>query len=206
MSAAELQSESIAQLMPALIKAKKAFKPAIKDATNPHFGKSYVSLEGVHGAIDEALLNAGLAPVQQTYLEGDDLMLFTRLIHESGEWIGSHYKVKPVKADPQGEGSALTYARRYALMALAGIAPEDDDGNAAVAAQDRAVSRGQRSAPPDEKPDAGALRAQILAAGTAKKLTKEEIAAEFALFTQGLAIASADAEPLARFLETLKAA
>jgi hypothetical protein len=70
-------------------------------------------------------------------------VLVTRLIHESGEWLGSRYPVHPVKADPQGEGSALTYARRYALMALVGIAPEDDDGNAANAAANKPVSAEQ---------------------------------------------------------------
>src|SRR5690606_24979315 len=72
--------------------------------------------------------------VQQTDIEDARTVLITRLVHESGEWIAGKYPIHPVKADPQGEGSALTYARRYALMAIAGIAPEDDDGNAAVKA------------------------------------------------------------------------
>jgi hypothetical protein len=53
------------------------------------------------------------------------------LMHSSGEWISGVLEIKPVKTDPQGIGSALTYARRYGLMAMIGIAPEDDDGNAA---------------------------------------------------------------------------
>lgn len=129
-----LQSDSIAKLMPALIAAKQAFAPAVKDSINPAFRSKYVSLDGVIDAVDGPLLANGIATVQQTDHDPQfGTVLLTRLIHSSGEWIGSRYVVRPVKQDPQGEGSALTYARRYALMALVGIAPEDDDGNAATA-------------------------------------------------------------------------
>jgi len=131
----ELQSDSIAKIMPALIKAKRAFKPALKDATNPAFRSKYSTLDSVIDAVDGALLSNGIANVQQTYVDGENTILLSRFIHESGEWIGSRYRVKPVQATPQGEGSALTYARRYALLALAGIAPEDDDGQAASVVQ-----------------------------------------------------------------------
>lgn len=127
-----LTSDTLTNIVPALIAAQKSFKPAIKDSTNPAFRSKYVSLDAVLEAVSEALLNAGIALVQATDRDDDGTtLLVTRLIHTSGEWIGSRYPVRPVKQDPQGEGSALTYARRYALMALVGIAPEDDDGNAA---------------------------------------------------------------------------
>lgn len=118
----------------AFIRAQAAFKPAVKDAVNPHFKSKYVTLQGVIDAVLPALHANGFALFQQTYVVEGRTILKTSLAHVSGEVIVSDYPVHPVKADPQGEGSALTYARRYALMALCGIAPEDDDGNAAVAA------------------------------------------------------------------------
>lgn len=128
----ELASESIVKIMPALLKAQGEYGPVVKDATNPHFGSKFLSLVGVIDAVGEALRKNKIAIVQQTDRHDDGItVLVTRLIHESGEWLGSVYPLRPVKADPQSEGSALTYARRYALMALTGIAPEDDDGNAA---------------------------------------------------------------------------
>lgn len=136
-----LTSDSISTIMPALIKAQSAFAPAVKAKVNPHFKSKYVPLDAVVDAIAQPLRDNGIAIVQQTDIEDARTVLITRLIHESGEWIAGRYPVHPVKSDPQGEGSALTYARRYALMALVGIAPEDDDGNAAVKATEREGSR-----------------------------------------------------------------
>ncbi len=127
-------SESLKEIMPALIKARGSFKAAVKDSKNPHFKSAYASLDSVVDAITDALLAQGIFQTQPTSVEDGVTILHTRFVHESGEWIGSTYPVHPVKKDPQGEGSALTYARRYALMSLAGIAPEDDDGNAATQA------------------------------------------------------------------------
>ena len=128
----ELQSEEINEIMPALIKASQAFSPAVKNATNPAFRSKYVDLEGALEAVTPSLLANGIVLMQQTdYTDSNEILLLTRLIHSSGQWLGSRYPVKPVKQDPQGEGSALTYARRYTAMAICGIAPEDDDGNAA---------------------------------------------------------------------------
>jgi hypothetical protein len=135
-----LTSESITTIMPAFIKAQANFAPAVKSATNPHFKSKYVALDGVIDAVAAPLREQGIAIMQMTDIEDARTILVTRLIHSSGEWLGSRYPVHPVKADPQGEGSALTYARRYALMALVGIAPEDDDGNAAVKASEKAAS------------------------------------------------------------------
>lgn len=136
-----LTSETITKIMPALIKAQEAFAPAVKAKVNPHFKSKYVPLDAVIDAIAKPLRDNGIAVVQQTDIDDARTVLITRLVHESGEWIAGRYPVHPVKADPQGEGSALTYARRYALMALVGIAPEDDDGNAAVKATEREQER-----------------------------------------------------------------
>ena len=125
-----MQSTSIAALAASLAKAQVAFKPALKDAANPFFKSKYVDLAGAIDACRNALSLNGLAVVQ-TLEDGDRLRLISTLMHSSGEWISSQYPVVPVKNDPQGIGSALTYARRYSLMALVGLAAEDDDGNAA---------------------------------------------------------------------------
>lgn len=138
-----LTSETITAIMPAFIKAQGNFAPALKSATNPHFKSKYVALDGVIDAVAEPLRKEGIAIVQMTDVQDAQTILVTRLIHESGEWLGSRYPVHPVKADPQGEGSALTYARRYALMALVGIAPEDDDGNSAVKAVEKPITEAQ---------------------------------------------------------------
>jgi len=142
-----LTSESITKIMPALIKAQGDFAPAVKAKVNPHFKSKYVPLDAVLDAIAEPLRANGIAIVQHTDIQDARTVLVTRLVHESGEWIAGRYPVHPVKADPQGEGSALTYARRYALMALVGIAPEDDDGNAAVKAVNREPATVARISP-----------------------------------------------------------
>lgn len=152
-----LTSESIAKIMPALIKAQSDFAPAVKAKVNPHFKSKYVPLDAVIDAIAEPLRNNGIAIVQQTDVVDAQTILVTRLIHESGEWLAGRYPVHPIKADPQGEGSALTYARRYALMAIAGIAPEDDDGNAAVKATQR--EQGRRDTSNEGRPTSGAWEA-----------------------------------------------
>lgn len=124
------QSTTIGALAASLAKAQKSFKPAIKDANNPFFKSKYVDLAGAIDAVRDALADNGLALVQSTDA-GDKMVLHTTLLHSSGEWISGTYPITAVKTDPQGIGSAVTYARRYSLMALLGIAAEDDDGEAA---------------------------------------------------------------------------
>jgi len=127
-----LASPSLTNLLPALVAAQASFGKAVKDAKNAHFGSAYTTLASALDAILPALNVNGLAVVQQTHMgDGGVVMLRTLLLHTSGEWIGSAYPILPTKPDPQGYGSATTYARRYSLMALAGVAPEDDDANAA---------------------------------------------------------------------------
>lgn len=114
------------------IKAKKAFGPALKDKTNPAFRSKYADLGACLEAVDSAFLDAGIVLYQETFEDMTGVTVETVLLHESGESIRSgKLHVPASKQDPQGYGSALTYARRYSLMACCGIAPEDDDGNAA---------------------------------------------------------------------------
>lgn len=120
------------QIATAFIKAKKSFGPALKSANNPHFKTRYADLAACLEAVDDALLENGIALYQETFEDATGVTVETVLLHESGEAIRSgKLHVPAAKQDPQGYGSALTYARRYSLMAACGIAAEDDDGNAA---------------------------------------------------------------------------
>ena len=120
------------QIAQALVKAQKAFGPALKTSTNPHFKSRYADLAACVEAVIEALNANGIALVQQSHECSDGVIVETVFVHESGETFSSgKLHVPATKHDAQGYGSALTYARRYSLMAACGIAPEDDDGNAA---------------------------------------------------------------------------
>ncbi len=116
----------------AFVKAQREFGPALKTNTNPHFRSKYADLASCVEAVIDALNNNGIALIQTTTPSDTGVIVETTFIHESGETINSgKLHVPAAKNDPQGFGSALTYARRYSLMAACGIAPEDDDGNAA---------------------------------------------------------------------------
>jgi hypothetical protein len=120
------------QIAPAFIKAKRAFGPALKDKANPAFRSKYADLGACIDAVEEALLANGIAFVQETFEDQTGVTVETVFMHESGEVMRcGKLHVPAAKQDPQGYGSALTYCRRYSLMAACGIAPEDDDGNAA---------------------------------------------------------------------------
>lgn len=117
----------------ALVKAQKAFGPALKTNTNPHFKSKYADLSACIEAVIDALHANGIALVQRNIETDSGVCVETVFVHESGETLSSGpLHVPAAKNDPQGYGSALTYARRYSLMAACGIAPEDDDGNASV--------------------------------------------------------------------------
>ncbi len=116
----------------ALVRAQRGFAPALKTSTNPHFRSKYVDLAGCIEAVVDALNGAGIALIQRTSEDNTGVTVETVFVHESGEMLEcGKLHVPASKQDPQGYGSALTYARRYSLMAACGIAPEDDDGNAA---------------------------------------------------------------------------
>lgn len=118
----------------ALVKVQGTIKTAVKDATNPAFRSKYADLGAVWEAVKPALQANGFVVVQSPNFEGDIMWLETTLLHVSGERMTGRYPLRPSKQDPQGYGSALTYARRYSLSAMLGVvADEDDDGNAASA-------------------------------------------------------------------------
>jgi hypothetical protein len=124
--------ENFSKVAAALVKAQKAFGPALKTNTNPHFRSRYADLSACVEAVVDALNDNGIALTQRIHPSESGVCVETVFIHESGEVITSGpLHVPAAKQDAQGYGSALTYARRYSLMAACGIAPEDDDGNSA---------------------------------------------------------------------------
>lgn len=138
------------EIASALVKAQREFGPALKTATNPHFRSKYADLSACVEAVLDALNNNGIYLMQLTEQNPDGVVVSTTFIHESGEQMSGGSLFMPAsKADAQGFGSALSYARRYSLMAACGIAPEDDDGNAATAsAPPKAAPKATPAAPP----------------------------------------------------------
>jgi len=160
-----MTSAEIGELAKALAAAQGEMTAASKDATNPHFKSRYATLASVWDAIRGPLSRNGLSVSQ--VLETPDasagVIVRTILLHISGQWIASRYVMPvPDKLTPQAVGSAITYARRYALSAIVGIAPDDDDdGNAA------SVTPAKQAPPPATKPEppkpAGQMHADLLA-------------------------------------------
>lgn len=126
------RSESINELAKALASAQAEIGTASKDRENPHFRSRYATLASVQDACRSALSRHGLSVVQLPGGEGQRVEMTTVLMHSSGQWISCSGTFIATKGDPQGIGSAITYARRYQLAAIVGVAPDDDDdGNAA---------------------------------------------------------------------------
>lgn len=124
----EERRDKQALLLKRLLAAKKDMPPVYKDAQNPHLKNHYASLGAVLEAVEGVLAKHGLVIVQTI----NGATLVTAIYDtETGESLASAYPLKPVKDDPQGMGSAITYARRYSLMAMLSLTAEDDDGNAA---------------------------------------------------------------------------
>jgi hypothetical protein len=174
-----MQSDSIKELATALAKVQAHIKPVKKDKTAKIPTKSggsytyhYADLSSVWDACRELLAANGLAVVQMPEAAhgGNELYLTTTLMHTSGEWMSSMLLLRPSDTTPQALGSAITYARRYALAAMIGIvADEDDDGAAASQPQQR--PQAQRPArteyvpAPDTTAELKALVAKAKAAG-----------------------------------------
>jgi hypothetical protein len=127
----EMKSEQINELAKALSIAQGAMNGAKKESANPFFKSKYADLGSVWDAIRKPLSDNGLSVVQT--VDGDKLL--TILMHASGQWIDSTYPITAKDNSPQAIGSALTYARRYALAAMVGVYQTDDDAEAATERQ-----------------------------------------------------------------------
>ncbi len=126
-------SPTLSKLAPALVKAQAAMAGATKSAANPFFKSKYANLEEVIRVVKEQFSANGLCFIQNPVSSEGHAGVETIILHESGEFISNEFVLKCSKADPQGMGSAITYARRYGLQSACGIPSEDDDGNAASA-------------------------------------------------------------------------
>lgn len=124
-------SDTITKVATAIAGAQAELQNVTADASNPHFRSKYASLPALLDTVRPVLAKHGLALVQLPIGADGRVGIETILMHASGEWIGAELTVRPVKDDPQGAGSALTYCRRYSLAAALAIGQEDDDGNAA---------------------------------------------------------------------------
>lgn len=177
-------SETLAEFAKALVKAQAKFESPKRDKTakivtktKGTYSYTYADLASVLDAVRKGLADAGIAVIQAPTTGGDEMRVIvtTRLLHTSGEWVESSLRALATDDKPQGIGSAITYLRRYALSAMTGIATEEDDDGAA-ASRTRSPRRGDSRPPRQEqqrKPDmppqgpelkeaAAKLRAEVL--------------------------------------------
>lgn len=136
-----LMSEQINELTTALAKAQGEIQPALKDTANPFFKSKYADLASVWDACRQPLSKNGLAIIQTVQEGSQGIVLETILSHSSGQWMKSRMPILCNDNKPQTLGSAMTYARRYALSAMVGVAPEDDDGEAAQGRLNKPTSK-----------------------------------------------------------------
>ena len=128
-----LQSETIGKIAAALVALQAEILPAAKSAENPHLKSKYADLASIIEAAREQLAKNGLAVLQRAHPCEKGVQLQTTVVHTSGEWISDGGLLVPAqKIDPQGFGSAMTYARRYGYAAMLGIVQDDDDAVAAM--------------------------------------------------------------------------
>jgi len=126
-----IQSETIGELTKALLCAQARIKHAVHDSKNPHFKNNYASLEAVIDTVKSALNENKIIISQPMIREDGQTYVVTQLIHESGQWLRSYTPVLLDKDTAQGQGSGISYARRYGLESLLCIGSQDDDGNQA---------------------------------------------------------------------------
>jgi hypothetical protein len=129
-----LHSENINEIASALAKVQGEIKAAQKDGANPHFKSKFASLNS-HWEVCRAVLSKNGLMITQlsTVVDDGKNVLVTMLCHSSGQWFKSSMILKPVKDDPQGMGSCLSYARRYMLSAIVGTTADDEDDDAEAA-------------------------------------------------------------------------
>jgi len=150
------EGTGLPEFFKAMAAAQADMGPVFKDAANPAFRSKYASLAAVCEAVLPAMNKHGLTVIQAPGTANGEVTIETIIGHASGTMMRTSLALKPAKPDPQGVGSAITYGRRYALLSLAGVAPEDDDGNAASASTAPA-----RQPPQQSRADSRALFSQL---------------------------------------------
>lgn len=148
------QSGSIGKLAGALAKAQAKITVAKKSSENPFFKSSYADLSSVWDACRSALTENELAVIQTIQEDAKGTAVVTTLAHSSGEWIRGTLYITPKQKDSQAVGSAITYARRYSLSAIVGVAPDDDDdGEGAMGRSGKPVNGHEKRSDPDASPE-----------------------------------------------------
>lgn len=142
-------SEDLGCLFAALARAQSELRGAVKDAANPFYKSKYADLASVWDACRDPLAKNELSIVQFPQAEGAKVTVVTRLGHASGQWIESELSAHAKDDSPQAVGSAITYLRRYSLQSVVGVAPEDDDGEAA---QDKTAKPAAKAKPAPPNP------------------------------------------------------
>tara|TARA_R110001606_G_scaffold321966_1_gene468897 strand:- start:96 stop:653 length:558 start_codon:yes stop_codon:yes gene_type:complete len=137
------QSDTIANLAAAMAAAQSEMGAAIKGSTNPFLKNKYADLGSVIDAVKAPFAAHGLSYVQFPVSGENAVGVATRLMHSSGEWLEQEYFIPLGKMDAQAAGSAITYARRYALQSIAGIPAEEDDGHAAAQSAPKVITAAQ---------------------------------------------------------------
>ena len=163
-------SDDITAIAKVLPKAQADMGEVFKTANNPAFKSKYADLAAVVEAVVPALNKHGITLLQPISFDGDLVHVGTVLLHESGQWIRCVHSIPLSKRDAHGIGSATTYGRRQGLSAMAGVAPEDDDGNAASAKQPANESKPAK--PPTLAERAGRLTATLQAVKTKADLER----------------------------------
>lgn len=150
------QSESIVEIAKAMNKLQSKSILAVTDSTNPFFKTKYANLASVWDTIREPLTSNGFAVVQTSEPCDFGVTVITTLMHTSGEWIRGKLTIRAEKPTPQGYGSAFSYGKRYALMAIVGAATvdEDDDGESAMNREKPTTpAKKKKPVPPPKKQD-----------------------------------------------------
>lgn len=173
-------SAEINEISNALAKAQAEIQHAAKDATNPHFRSSYATLASVLDACRGPLTKNGLSVIQATEPSEQGIILVSMLAHSSGQWFQSRLPMILQKQDMQGIGSAFSYARRYALAALIGVAQSDDDaeeevGRPEAVPQRQAVGSSSGAIRPKGDAPSEAQLKRLFAIADAAHWTNEEV-------------------------------
>jgi hypothetical protein len=161
-------SPTITKLVTALAEFHKNCPVIGKDKENKYFNTQYADLGTILGVVNPLLAAQGLTVMQFPL---PDFSLCTQLTHTSGEWVRSTYQLKPAKADPQGIGSAMTYQKRYAVVAILSLAIDDDDDDGQAAQQP--AKKGAPVSNPDKLRNQLRTAVQAIGKDTAESLIVE---------------------------------
>lgn len=170
------KSEDIKDLATALSKAQSEMSGAKKKAANPFFKSKYANLEEIINCAKDALCDNGLSVSQFPVTSENQAGVTTLLMHSSGQWIEDTLLLSCSKIDPQGMGSAITYARRYAYQSVLGIPSEDDDGSQASRPAKTTVAK---QAPAYQAPSPKTIIKAFGLADTLEKLEEKKAKSDY---------------------------